>query len=259
MLKDARHMAGVAYHALGEFHAAGRIYSSLVAQKPDNPAWYNREVLYWTHNHLDAPFMSLNMDSSLHPWMKEFWCKRSNPAQLPADFRAQKAPPLSVPDVAPLMNPTPDQAKLLAAAVNIGSRLQYDCPGFLANPRHLRTFGLAIIHIAQILRPHWRSPQYIAHGSSRVNAPARRLISWRDIYDIAVTWRQLVEPNDPVWWVDALSPEQFAGGWWIILIIIFLFLSLTLQQRDSVLTLQWLPSKQRLFVTSLMLLARFAS
>ena len=84
MLKDARHMAAVAHHALGEFVAANKHFSALVAQKPDNPAWYNREVLLWTHHHLDAPFMSASMDASLHPWFKEFWCKRSNPAQLPA-------------------------------------------------------------------------------------------------------------------------------------------------------------------------------
>jgi hypothetical protein len=27
-----------------------------------------------------------------------------------------------------------------------------------------------------------------------------------------VRWRQLSEPNDPVWWVDLLPPEQFAEG-----------------------------------------------
>ena len=117
----------------------------------------------------------------------------------------------SVPDVAPLTNPSPEMTRLLSTAYTIGARLQYDCPGFLRNPRHLRGFGLAILHIAQLLRPHWHAPQYVAHGSSRVNAATRRLISWRDVFDIAVTWRQFSEPNDPVWWVDALSPEQFAG------------------------------------------------
>src|SRR6185437_9946836 len=34
---------------------------------------------------------------------------------------------------------------------------------------------------------------------------------WRDVFDMAVCWRQFVEPNDPVWWVDQLSPEQFSG------------------------------------------------
>ena len=35
---------------------------------------------------------------------------------------------------------------------------------------------------------------------------------WRDMYDIAVKWRQYSEPNDPVWWVDLLTPVQFAEG-----------------------------------------------
>jgi hypothetical protein len=30
---------------------------------------------------------------------------------------------------------------------------------------------------------------------------------------VAVRWRQYSEPNDPVWWVDLLSPEQFAEGY----------------------------------------------
>ena len=25
-------------------------------------------------------------------------------------------------------------------------------------------------------------------------------------------WRQISEPNDPVWWVDLLTPEQFSAG-----------------------------------------------
>lgn len=31
-----------------------------------------------------------------------------------------------------------------------------------------------------------------------------------ELIDIGVKWRQYSEPNDPVWWVDLLSPEQFA-------------------------------------------------
>ena len=32
------------------------------------------------------------------------------------------------------------------------------------------------------------------------------------MYDVAVKWRQYSEPNDPVWWIDLLAPEQFAEG-----------------------------------------------
>jgi hypothetical protein len=32
-------------------------------------------------------------------------------------------------------------------------------------------------------------------------------LCWRDIFDIAVRWRQISEPNDAVWWIDRLLPE----------------------------------------------------
>jgi hypothetical protein len=38
------------------------------------------------------------------------------------------------------------------------------------------------------------------------------LFDWRDAFDVVVRWRQLSEPNDPVWWIDRLSPEAFQEG-----------------------------------------------
>lgn len=32
------------------------------------------------------------------------------------------------------------------------------------------------------------------------------------MYDMIVRWRQISEPNDPVWWVDLLTKEQFEEG-----------------------------------------------
>lgn len=36
--------------------------------------------------------------------------------------------------------------------------------------------------------------------------------NWRDMYDIAVRWRQLSEPSDPVWWIDRFPLEAFQEG-----------------------------------------------
>jgi hypothetical protein len=46
-------------------------------------------------------------------------------------------------------------------------------------------------------------------GSSR---GGKHALGWRDVFDIAVRWRQVSEPNDPVWWIDRLVPE--VGGRW---------------------------------------------
>lgn len=35
---------------------------------------------------------------------------------------------------------------------------------------------------------------------------------FRDTMDVAVRWRQLSEPNDPVWWIDLLDPKAFEQG-----------------------------------------------
>jgi hypothetical protein len=36
--------------------------------------------------------------------------------------------------------------------------------------------------------------------------------SWRDVYDIAVRWRQVADPYDPVFYMDGLSAKTFEEG-----------------------------------------------
>lgn len=35
---------------------------------------------------------------------------------------------------------------------------------------------------------------------------------WRDFFDVAVRWRQVSEPNDPVWWIDRFPAKAFKEG-----------------------------------------------
>jgi hypothetical protein len=48
-------------------------------------------------------------------------------------------------------------------------------------------------------------------GSSKDNGRPRDF-GWRDFLDISIKWRQVSEPNDPVFWIDLLAPEAFAEG-----------------------------------------------
>ncbi len=41
---------------------------------------------------------------------------------------------------------------LIKAAVDIGKKIQLNCPGYLANQRQQRACGFAIIELAQTLR-----------------------------------------------------------------------------------------------------------
>ena len=50
------------------------------------------------------------------------------------------------------------------------------------------------------------------NGRSSSGNTLPHAFGWRDMYDTITKWRQISEPNDPVWWVDLLSPEQFREG-----------------------------------------------
>jgi tetratricopeptide (TPR) repeat protein len=43
-------------------------------------------------------------------------------------------------------------------------------------------------------------------------AAATHTFNWRDLYDIAVRWRQVSEPGDPVWWIDRFPTKAFEDG-----------------------------------------------
>jgi hypothetical protein len=107
---------------------------------------------------------------------------------------------------------------LLSKARPFGELLQLRCHGYLANQRQHRMAGLAVLEMAQALRRHWTASEHtstpplsVEDGRASAGQPAHAF-SWRDLFDIAVRWRQVSEPNDPVWWVDLLSPEQFREG-----------------------------------------------
>ncbi|KAL5707005.1 hypothetical protein ACHQM5_025106 [Ranunculus cassubicifolius] len=146
---------------------------------------------------------------------------------------------------------TKQKSALLQAADLIGKKIQYDCPGFSSNRRQHRMAGLAAIEIAQKVSQAWRSLNHANQGTTKSSKKARRkerihllsqnrggagcstssfsdtstsygvtedrssgsrcVMSWHDVYALAVKWRQISEPCDPVVWVNKLS-EEFNSG-----------------------------------------------
>ncbi|KAK8710336.1 hypothetical protein V6N13_145666 [Hibiscus sabdariffa] len=49
------------------------------------------------------------------------------------------------------------------------------------------------------------------YGSTEDRSSSRPMMSWQDVYSLAVKWRQISEPCDPVVWVNKLS-EEFNSG-----------------------------------------------
>lgn len=148
------------------------------------------------------------------------------PAAEPSDDRFA----MSV-SVSPFAKPSTVEI-VLRTAQPLGPGIQLTCPGFLTNARQHRMFGLAVLEIAQLVRGHWDDLRsggtgvLVPDGGSsawrKSSTTAARAVSrdpkaghpmgYRDVFDVAVRWRQLSEPHDPVWWIDRLTPEAFGEG-----------------------------------------------
>lgn len=50
-----------------------------------------------------------------------------------------------------------------------------------------------------------------SYGTTEERASCRSMMSWHDVYSLAVRWRQISEPCDPVVWVNKLSEEFHTG------------------------------------------------
>ncbi|KAK1269258.1 hypothetical protein QJS04_geneDACA006309 [Acorus gramineus] len=209
-------------------------------------AFYQKELALYTASRMSSEFFWFNIDEDINPFFKEYWCKRLHPKDVAE--RVFRQPPLrdslrkgrSKKMDFPL---TKSNKALLRAADLIGKKIQYSCPGFMSNRRQHRMAGLAALEVAQKVSKFWRSLQGTnkntkksrkkdkvvtpsmnrggagcsTSGLSEPSTPnerstsGRSMMSWQDVYNIAVKWRQISEPCDPVVWINKLG-EQFKSG-----------------------------------------------
>ncbi|KAL6073358.1 Suppressor of RPS4-RLD 1 [Balamuthia mandrillaris] len=209
--KDCRHMRGIVAHGLGLHEKAIADYTAIISRKLDHIVWYNREIALYTHSHLDVPACEFNMDRDTDPSFKEAWCKRLHPQSL-ASYSPQSALDSTIPDVTLDAVLSEDAKRIVDASREIGVKLQLNCAGYTRNKRQHRACGLAVFEIAQTLSKVWRGELTTISGKASSSTSQSHSFGWRDLYDIPIRWRQFSEPNDPVWWVDLLTPEQFAEG-----------------------------------------------
>ncbi|KAJ4760063.1 Tetratricopeptide repeat protein 13 [Rhynchospora pubera] len=212
-------------------------------------AFYQKEIALYTASKVNFEFSQFNIDDDIDPLFKEYWCKRLHPKYVCE--KVYRQPPLRISLKGGRLNKqefkfTKHQISLLQAADHIGKRIQYNCPGFLHNRRQYRMVGLAAIEIAQKVSKHWRvlrnakkngkpikkkdklglaslnrggsgcSTSGPSAGTTTYSSIEERGVSvhslpWQDIYSLAVKWRQISEPCDPVVWVNKLS-EEFNSG-----------------------------------------------
>ncbi|MED6182934.1 Suppressor of RPS4-RLD 1 [Stylosanthes scabra] len=207
-------------------------------------AFYQKEIALYTASKFNGDFCWFDIDGDIDAVFKEYWCKRLHPKNVCEKVFRQ--PPLRE-----SLRKGKLKAALIQAADSTGKKIQYDCPGFLPNRRQHRMAGFAAIDIAQKVSKAWRSMHVEWKSSNknnsksgkrarrreRINIPSQnrggagcstssaletsslaidersssRTMSWQDVYSLAVRWRQISEPCDPVVWVNKLSKEFNSG------------------------------------------------
>ncbi|CAI5494859.1 unnamed protein product [Closterium sp. Naga37s-1] len=212
-------------------------------------AFYQREVAQFTASRLNKPLRNFDFEDNFTPEFKQAWARRSVPTDLFPAYRPQPYRAAFDNQLKPERQMS-EQVKrgrkeLVKAADTMGGRTQYTSPGFLPNQRQHRAAGMAALEMMQAAQATWREQVAAASkqqgkggSSSKGRSSSRRsdhyddydddeeedededeeeeggvtVGGWRDLYSIAVRWRLLSEPCDPIVWVDQLTQEEFEKG-----------------------------------------------
>lgn len=209
-----QYMKGLSHVAMGQFYEGIKAQTKvmlndpLLGQKASSEylkVKYLREYSRYLHSHLDIPVAEYNVDQDLPGNFKNHWAK--NLPFLIEDYEEQPGLQPHIKDVLPqnFDSYSSEVQKLICAADHLGALMQYDTPGFLPNRRIHRAMGLATLEVMQAMQRTW------SNSKVRVNGKTRQM-QWRDMFDIAVKWRRIADPDQPVLWLDQMPARSLSRG-----------------------------------------------
>ncbi|XP_053087660.1 tetratricopeptide repeat protein 13 isoform X2 [Pangasianodon hypophthalmus] len=209
-----QYMKGLSHVAMGQFYEGIKAQTKvmlndpLLGQKASSEylkVKYLREYSRYLHSHLDIPVAEYNVDQDLPGNFKNHWAK--NLPFLIEDYEEQPGLQPHIKDVLPqdFDSYSPEVQKLICTADHLGTLMQYNTSGFLSNQRIQRAMGLATIEVMQAMQRTW------SNSKVRVNGKTRQL-QWRDMFDIAVKWRRIADPDQPVLWLDQMPERSLSRG-----------------------------------------------
>uniref|UniRef100_A0A665V0R3 Uncharacterized protein n=1 Tax=Echeneis naucrates TaxID=173247 RepID=A0A665V0R3_ECHNA len=209
-----QYMKGLSHVAMGQFYEGIKAQTKvmlndpLLGQKASSEylkVKYLREYSRYLHSHLDIPVAEYNVDQDLPGNFKNHWAK--NLPFLIEDYEEQPGLQPHIKDVLPqnFDSYSSEVQKLICTADHLGALMQYDTPGFLPNRRIHRAMGLATVEVMQAMHRTW------SNSKVRVNGKTRQM-QWRDMFDIAVKWRRIADPDQPVLWLDQMPARSLSRG-----------------------------------------------
>ncbi|XP_023096188.2 tetratricopeptide repeat protein 13 isoform X3 [Prionailurus viverrinus] len=209
-----QYMKGLSHVAMGQFYEGIKAQTKVMLNDPlpgqkASPEYlkvkYLREYSRYLHAHLDTPLTEYNIDVDLPGSFKDHWAK--NLPFLIEDYEEQPGLQPHIKDVLHqnFEGYKPEVQELICVADRLGSLMQYETPGFLPNKRIHRAMGLAALEVMQAVQRTWTNSKVRMNGKTR-------LMQWRDMFDIAVKWRRIADPDQPVLWLDQMPARSLSRG-----------------------------------------------
>ncbi|XP_067392105.1 tetratricopeptide repeat protein 13 isoform X2 [Emydura macquarii macquarii] len=209
-----QYMKGLSHVAMGQFYEGIKAQTKVMLNDPlpgqkASPEYlkvkYLREYSRYLHAHLDTPLTEYNVDTDLPGNFKDHWAK--NLPFLIEDYEEQPGLQPHIKDVLfqNFESYKPEVQELVCVADRLGSLMQYETPGFLPNKRIHRAMGLAALEVMQAVQRTWTNSKVRMNGKTR-------LMQWRDMFDIAVKWRRIADPDQPVLWLDQMPARSLSRG-----------------------------------------------
>ncbi|XP_058525319.1 tetratricopeptide repeat protein 13 isoform X2 [Ochotona princeps] len=209
-----QYMKGLSHVAMGQFYEGIKAQTKVMLNDPlpgqkASPEYlkvkYLREYSRYLHAHLDTPLTEYNIDTDLPGSFKDHWAK--NLPFLIEDYEEQPGLQPHIKDVLHqnFESYKPEVQELICVADRLGSLMQYETPGFLPNKRIHRAMGLAALEVMQAVQRTWTNSKVRMNGKTR-------LMQWRDMFDIAVKWRRIADPDQPVLWLDQMPARSLSRG-----------------------------------------------
>ncbi|GAB1293800.1 Tetratricopeptide repeat domain 13 [Apodemus speciosus] len=209
-----QYMKGLSHVAMGQFYEGIKAQTKVMLNDPlpgqkASPEYlrvkYLREYSRYLHAHLDTPLTEYNIDSDLPGSFKDHWAKN-----LPFLIDGYEEQPGLQPHIRDVLQQNfegykPEVQELICVADRLGSLMQYETPGFLPNKRIHRAMGLAALEVMQAVHRTWTNSKVRMNGKTR-------LLQWRDMFDIAVKWRRIADPDQPVLWLDQMPAPSLSRG-----------------------------------------------
>lgn len=210
---NCQYMKSLTYITMGKYYQG--LKSSMKVMINNTPAikaspefikaHYLREYARFLHSKLDTPLVDLDIDS-FHPEFKDRWTK-----QLPFHFKkTYKEQPGLQPEIndvsyVSIMDYGRELQGLICKAHRVGFSMQVAADGYLPSRRHNFAMGLASMHIAQLLDKRWRE--------IRLNKQIDRSLDWREVFNIAIQYRRLIDPEQPIFWLDKMPDYSTEEGY----------------------------------------------